>query len=252
MNKLIVVFGPTSSGKTDLSLQLAKYIYGKYSIESEIVGTDSRQLYQGMDIGTAKISKETRTKYIHYFIDRFPPTERYTSEQFTADVKSVLKQITAKGYVAILVGGSGTFVMGVIGDKHLINGNGKELPYQTLVLIPYFERPVLYRKIEQSIEEMFQLGLYTELKRLISQHKSIPWQLKVTHGYREFIEYAAKNHKDIMRLNSADLGKIKWQIKVHTKKYAMHQSGWLKKMKDYHIVKNVSEAKVLVDQFMKN
>src|SRR3990167_2422769 len=99
MDKLIVVFGPTSSGKTDLSLKLAKYIFDKYNVESEILGTDSRQLYRGMDIGKAKVSKEIRAKYTHHFIDAFPPTARYSSEQFSNDVKDVLKQVADKGHI---------------------------------------------------------------------------------------------------------------------------------------------------------
>lgn len=251
--KLIVVFGPTSSGKTDLSLKIAKYLWGKYHLESEIISTDSRQVYRGMNVGTSKISPELRQRYPHHFIDIKSPTETYTSAQFAKEARRVIGEITTRNHLPILVGGTGTFVLGVVGDQHLRKVAAKRpAKYGTLFLIPHFERPQLYRQIEANVSKMFRDGLYNEVKALIKSHHGIPVQLKKTHGYREFVEYAVRGGKDIGQLNMIDLEKIKWQIKVHTKKYAMHQSGWLKDLQDYHLVKNWDETGQLLDKFMKD
>jgi tRNA A37 N6-isopentenylltransferase MiaA len=247
MNKIIAIFGPTSSGKTALSLQIADYIEQTHHQHSEIVSIDTRQLYHYMDIGTAKVSLDIRERYTHHFIDMLDPTERYATDRYIHDAQKILGEIFERGNIPILTGGSGTVMMGLIGSRHLKGAKPETVFYETLLLIPAFERRELYRRIEAGIDEMFHHGLYREVKRIISHAGLVPWQLKVTTGYREFVEYATQRGKNIMSLDRRDLDKIKQQIKVHTKKYAMHQTGWLPKLKDYHAVKNVEETKQLVD-----
>ncbi len=250
MHKLIAIFGPTSTGKTALSLQLADHIHDTHRRICEIVSIDTRQLYRHMDIGTAKVSLEIRKKYIHHFIDVLDATERYDSEQYSRDTKATIGGILARGNIPLLVGGSGTVLMSIIGARHLLGAEPEELPYETLLLLTAFERQELYRRIEANIDEMFHRGLYREVKQLISRAGHVPQQLTVTTGYREFVEYAAKSDKNIMTLDRLDLAKIKQQVKVHTKKYAMHQIGWLPKLHDYHQIAIKREAIILVDDFL--
>lgn len=249
MNKAIVIFGPTSSGKTTLSIQLADHLKSRHGRNSEIISVDSRQLYRYMDIGTAKVSLDTRQVYPHHFIDILDPDEHYDTDQYAGAIQGTLREIFERGNLPILVGGSGTVLMGVIGACHLIGATESSLGYETLLLIPASDRPSLYRRIEKSIDEMFHCGLYREVKQIISHGGRVPRQLKVTTGYREFVEYAAKNRRNIMTLNRQDLERIKQQVKVHTKKYAMHQLGWLPKLRDYYLVE-ANKAEQLVDEFM--
>jgi tRNA A37 N6-isopentenylltransferase MiaA len=249
MHKLIAIFGPTSTGKTALSLQLAHHIREVHDRTCEIVSIDTRQLYRHMDIGTAKTSPESRQRYHHHFIDVLDATEHYDTEQYVYDAKATISEIVGRGNVPLLVGGSGTVLMGIIGARHLLDAEPEELPLETLLLIPTFERPELYRRIEASIDEMFHRGLYREVKLLISHAGHVPEQLTVTTGYREFVEYAAKNGKNIMTLDRIALAKIKQQVKVHTKKYAMHQIGWLPKLRDYYQVETTKDAIALADGF---
>jgi len=250
--KLIVIFGPTSSGKTDLSLRLAKYIYGKYHIESEMVSADSRQLYKGMDVGTSKVSDDVREKHPHHMIDIFLPTQEYSSQEFARAANKIIEDVWARGRMPMLVGGTGTYVMGLVGDRYLAASKVDSLSYDTLMLVPYFEREWLYRKVERTVEKMFQDGLYEEIKGLVRQYGAAPTQVANTHGYREFVEYAARGNKDIAQLTRADLAKIKSKIKADTKKYAMHQAGWFGKMEGYEVVKDFEQTKRLVDEFMDN
>lgn len=107
-SKVIVIAGPTASGKTALSIELAKKING------EIISCDSMQIYKEMDIGTAKVTKEEMQGIKHYLIDIISPTERYTVSNFKKDSEKAIEEILAKGKVPIVVGGTGLYVNSLI------------------------------------------------------------------------------------------------------------------------------------------
>lgn len=106
--KVIVICGPTASGKTALSIELAKKING------EIISSDSMQIYKDMDIGTAKPTKEETQGIKHYLIDFVSPDERYSVANFKKDAKQALKEIIKKGKTPIVVGGTGLYVDSLI------------------------------------------------------------------------------------------------------------------------------------------
>lgn len=250
-SKVIVLFGPTSSGKTALSLDIAKYIFDKYRIQSEMINADSRQVYKAMNVGTAKVSSAIRKQYTHHSLSVLPPTEQYTVERFQKDARKIIEAITSRGNMPIVVGGTGTYVMSLVGNSYLKKAKQSQSdPYKSLMLIPAFERQSLYRKIETNVDKMFQEGLYSETKNIISAYHAVPKQLGKTHGYREFVEYAKQQNKNVFRLNEPDLEKVKYLIKVDTKKYAMHQTAWLEKMSGYHLVNSIDEAKPVIDAFL--
>ena len=106
--KVVVIVGPTASGKTALSIELAKRING------EIISSDSMQIYKDMDIGTAKVTKEEAQGIKHYLIDIISPEERYTVSDFKKDAEAAIKEILEKGKVPIVVGGTGLYVDSLI------------------------------------------------------------------------------------------------------------------------------------------
>ena len=108
MEKVIVICGPTASGKTSLSIKLAKQIKG------EIVSADSMQIYQDMNIGTAKPTKEEMQGIKHYLIDFVSPEKRYSVAEYKKDAKKVIKEILKKGKVPIIVGGTGLYIDSLI------------------------------------------------------------------------------------------------------------------------------------------
>lgn len=97
MEKVIVIAGPTASGKTALSIEVAKKING------EIVSCDSMQIYKDMDIGTAKVTEEEMENIPHYLIDFVEPTRRYTVSDYKSDAKKAIEKILSKGKVPIVV-----------------------------------------------------------------------------------------------------------------------------------------------------
>lgn len=96
----IFLMGPTASGKTDLALQLAD------ALPCEIISVDSALIYRGMDIGSAKPSAQILQKYPHHLVDILDPAQSYSAAQFRADALSAMADITARGRIPLLVGGT--------------------------------------------------------------------------------------------------------------------------------------------------
>jgi tRNA dimethylallyltransferase len=108
MNKLIVILGPTSSGKTDLSIKLAKKFHG------EIVSADSRQVYKGMDIGSGKITKNEMLSIPHHLLDVANPKTKFSVAQYQKLALKAIKNIQAKEKVPFLVGGTGFYIQSIV------------------------------------------------------------------------------------------------------------------------------------------
>jgi tRNA dimethylallyltransferase len=100
----LALVGPTASGKTALSLALAKHL------EVEIISMDSRQIYRGMDVGTGKVPPEERARIPHHGLDLREPNERYSAGQFSRDARRWISEIRGRGCVPLLVGGTGFFL----------------------------------------------------------------------------------------------------------------------------------------------
>lgn len=105
---VIVIGGPTASGKTGLSVELAKRING------QIVSADSMQIYKEMDIGTAKVTKEEMQGIKHYMIDIVSPDKRYSVAEFKVDAENAIEEIIRNGYTPIVVGGTGLYINSLI------------------------------------------------------------------------------------------------------------------------------------------
>ena len=106
--KVIVICGPTASGKTALSIELAKKING------EIISSDSMQIYKDMDIGTAKPDKEEMQGIKHYLLDCISPDVRYSVAEYKQDATKSIEEKLQKGKTPIIVGGTGLYVDALI------------------------------------------------------------------------------------------------------------------------------------------
>jgi tRNA dimethylallyltransferase len=106
--KLIVILGPTASGKTALSLKLAKKFNG------EIISADSRQTYKGMDIGTGKITKKEMKGIPHYLLDVASPKRKFSVAQYQKLALKAINEISKKRKIPFLVGGSPFYIYSVV------------------------------------------------------------------------------------------------------------------------------------------
>ena len=143
--KVIVICGPTASGKTGLSIELAKKING------EIISSDSMQIYKNMTIGTAKPTTEEMQGIKHYLIDFVSPDERYSVADFKKDAENAIKEVLKKGKVPIVVGGTGLYV-----DALVYN-----------IQYPEIEIDLEYRKkLEERSEKEGLEKLYLEAQKI--------------------------------------------------------------------------------------
>lgn len=107
---VIAIVGPTASGKTALSVRLAKELNG------EVINGDSMQVYRGLDIGTAKIKKDEMEGIPHHLIDIKDPTDSFSVAEFQQLVRQKIREIQERGKLPIIVGGTGLYVQAVLYD----------------------------------------------------------------------------------------------------------------------------------------
>ena len=110
---VLILAGPTASGKTDLAISLAK------RFGAEIVSADSRQIYRGMPVGTAAPSPEQLAAVPHHLVGFLDPQERYSAARFSADATGAIEEIHARGKRAIVAGGTGFYVRALTGAVEL-------------------------------------------------------------------------------------------------------------------------------------
>jgi tRNA dimethylallyltransferase len=140
-NKLIAIVGPTASGKSDLAVQLAQ------KFDGEIISADSRQVYKGLDIGSAKITREEMRGIPHYLLDIASPKRSFTVAQYQKLALKAIRKIQKKGKLPILVGGSSFYIYSVIDG----------------IVIPEVKPDF---KLRKKLEKLSTQKLYEKLKAL--------------------------------------------------------------------------------------
>ncbi|MFH0989714.1 MAG: tRNA (adenosine(37)-N6)-dimethylallyltransferase MiaA [bacterium] len=141
---ILAIVGPTASGKTTVSLDLAR------KLDGEIISADSRQIYKGLSIGTAKPSPEQLRQVKHYFIDLLEPDQEYNAGQYGTDARNLLETMVTRKRIPIVVGGSGLYVKALLDG--LFDGPGKD--------------PEIRFKLEQQLQETGLQGLFELLKQV--------------------------------------------------------------------------------------
>ena len=203
---VIVILGPTGSGKTGVSIKVAKAIGG------EIISADSRAIYKGMDIGTAKPSKEEMDGVPHYGLDLVEPGERFTVADWKAYAEEKIDEIKARGKVPMIVGGTGLYIDALVYDYHFKGPTGEkigdieqkscsdrtEIKGDYLLVGIKWEASELRKRLEQRIEKMFSEELYDETKKLVAKYG---WGSQAMKS--DIYEYAYKYLNGEMSLNGA-------------------------------------------------
>ncbi len=112
MKKLLIIAGPTASGKTALGITLAKRMNG------EIVSADSMQIYRGMDIGTAKATAEEQAAVPHHMLDLLEPGENYSVSRYVEDATAVCEALFERGKQPVVVGGTGLYIDALLAGRN--------------------------------------------------------------------------------------------------------------------------------------
>lgn len=113
--KLVVIVGPTATGKSDLAMMIARAFGG------EIIAADSRTVYKDMNIGTAKPEPEDRSEIPHHGLDLIEPGQSFSAHQFKKYAQAKIKEIQKRGKLPILVGGTGLYIDGVLFDIDFVD-----------------------------------------------------------------------------------------------------------------------------------
>ncbi len=137
--KVLVIVGPTASGKTSLSIELAKHFHG------EVVSADSRQVYRGLDLGTGKVTKNEMQNIPHHLLDVAHPTDVYTAHDYIRDAEKAVREIFARGNLPIIAGGTFFYIDALLGKFTL-----PEVPPNLLLRKKLEERdtPALYALVK--------------------------------------------------------------------------------------------------------
>ena len=144
MSKIIVIAGPTASGKTDLSVHLAKRFKG------EIINADSMQIYKEMDIGTAKPSKEEMAGVLHHLMGFLSPLDSFSVKEYVDLAHPIIQQIITAGKVPIIVGGTGMYINSLVDCTSFSNHDSDPAITNRLNILLENEGAIgLHRALEQ-------------------------------------------------------------------------------------------------------
>ena len=143
--RVVAVGGPTASGKTALSVALAR------AFDGEIINADSMQIYKNLDVGTAKPSAEERQGIPHYLLDFLPPETPYSVADFTAAADPLIRDITARGRLPLVVGGTGLYI------TSLLSG---------MAFAPEKTDPAIRARLQAWADTEGGAALYAELQRI--------------------------------------------------------------------------------------
>lgn len=195
--KAVVIVGPTGSGKTGAAIGLAKRIGGLFEgsrevkkgefVDSngefygEIISADSRAIYKGMDLGTAKPSKEEQDGVVHFGLDLVEPDERFTVADFKKYCEHKIYEIKQRGHVPIIAGGTGLYVDSVIFDYSFSQEakksytDRKEMSSDFIIFGIKWEMSELKERLRQRVNKLFIQDLYDETEVLAKRYR---WELQ--------------------------------------------------------------------------
>lgn len=287
---MIVILGPTASGKSDLGIKLAKKFNG------EIISADSRQVYKKMDIGTGKVTKKEQKKIRHHLLDVANPKKIFTASDFKNLGEKAIKETTNKNKVPFIIGGTGFYIDVLVKDMNLpevppdkklraqldkltieslfrelkkldperaetIDKHNKRRLIRALEIIKTTSKPV--PKLVSSIKyQVLWIGLKPKSieKRIKSRLEK-----RLKQGMIKEVKGLLLSGVSKKRLHDFGL-EYRWVSKYLSEKisyaemknnlykaivkYSKHQMAWFKKNKEIHWIKTQKEAKKLIRKFI--
>lgn len=208
--KIRVIVGPTAAGKSSRVMEAAE------SVDIAVISADSRQIYRGFDIGTAKPSREDRARVVHFGVDIVDPTEHYSAYRWARDAARWIGEAERLGKVPVIVGGTGFYI------KSLFDPPYDDPPVTELAITPEYEivdpGPDLRNHIETRVDQMLRDGWLAEVARLM---ESVP---------RDAIAWKASGYR-VMRAHlegEYSLDHARERAIIDTRQYAKRQRTWFR------------------------
>lgn len=284
MNKLIVILGPTATGKTDLAIKLAKQFNG------EIVSADSRLVYKKMNIGTAKPRNKQGIK--HYLIDMIDLDEEYNVALFKKDAIKAIDKIIKKEKIPFLVGGTGLYISSIVNNidfpqikpdlklrnelekkdikelfniyknldeegSKLIDKKNKRRLIRAIEVVKTTKKPFFQDTKKEPLFDVLQIGINPQDNLEKRINKRVDKMLK--DGLEKEVERLDKYPQNPILETIGyrewkeykDREEIVERIKINTRKFAKRQMTWFKRDKSIHWIDKYFEAKKIINQFIK-
>ena len=230
--KVVVILGATSAGKSSLALTLAE------KFDTEIISADSMAVYKNFNIGTAKPVAEELKKIRHHLIDILEPEEKFSVVEFVRRASELITEINSRGKIPIVAGGTGLYVQALVEGYQFSETDSKgnvpksrtscylqtgELKYDALVYGLTTEREKLYERINERTKKMFDKGLIEEVESLLKGGVSPKAQAMLGIGYKEVAEYLR---------GEISLEETFERVSQATRNFAKRQLTWYRRM-DY-------------------
>ena len=222
--KLIVILGATSTGKSSLALTLAE------QFDTEIISADSMAVYKNFNVGTAKPSQAEMERVPHHLIDILDAEEKFSVGEFVRRVKPIITELNLRGKIPIIAGGTGLYIQALVEGYELSEGKSLishykqtgELIYDAIIFGLTSDRAGLYDRINRRTEKMFADGLVDEVRSLIESGVSPDAQAMRGIGYKETVEYLR---------GDATLDETILKVSQATRNFAKRQLTWYRRMK---------------------
>ena len=233
--KLIVILGATSTGKSSLAMTLAE------EFDTEIISADSMAVYRGFNVGTAKPGRAELERVRHHLIDILDAEEKFSVGEFVRRARPIISELNLRGKIPIVAGGTGLYIQALVEGYELQLGiRNEELGMKTPVLASSHykrtgeliyaaqvfgltaERATLYDRINRRTEQMFADGLVDEVKSLLASGVSPTAQAMLGIGYKETVEYLR---------GDATLDETIEKVAQATRNFAKRQLTWYRRMK---------------------
>lgn len=183
MSRFIVITGPTASGKTNVSVQIAK------ALGTEVICADSMQVYRGCDIGTAKATKEEQQGIRHHMIDIADPDEEYSVAEFQKSTFALIEQMNQKGTVPIISGGTGLYINSLVYKLDFGTGTkNEELRQKYAQLNGDKSTADLYNTLKEKDPEYANIISCNDVRRIIRRLEIIEEQGAPEYNFRQYNE----------------------------------------------------------------
>ena len=223
--KLIVILGATSTGKSSLALKLAQ------SFDTEIISADSMAVYRRFNVGTAKPSPAELERVPHHMIDILDAEEKFSVGEFVRRARPIITRLNLRGKIPIVAGGTGLYIQALV-EGYELDDAGKSLVshfkrtgklfYAAQIFGLTAERNELYDRINRRTEQMFANGLVAEVRNLLASGINPAAQAMLGIGYKETVEYLS---------GTATLDETVAKVAKATRNFAKRQLTWYRRMK---------------------
>ncbi|MDR1354511.1 MAG: tRNA (adenosine(37)-N6)-dimethylallyltransferase MiaA [Oscillospiraceae bacterium] len=220
--KVFFIVGPTASGKTAFSLQLAGLLNG------EVVNADSMQIYRKMDIGTGKPSKEEQSVVAHHLFDIRDPSELFSAAEYKELALEKINEVWSRGKTPIIVGGTGLYINALVNNLDFASDGNlwskqNKLFEPFIIGLNYKDRSKLYEMINLRTDLMMKAGLLKEVQNVLSARVGITASQAI--GYKEFAGFFAGE------MSLCDAVAL---VKKNSRNYAKRQITWFRKLPNVH------------------